>query len=348
MSPMRQQSCTWVLLIACCVSSTLFANEVETDAIEIDPQKIAPITAEDKQAIESWLIDLESTPLLARKIAVIVTGSYFIGGRVKNVETISARQFAICWANKDGLQKQRVILRDEGLLNPSDAEENGDRYMRSNSNALDQLTIDQRYHEAAGLQLYPESKKNRLTQRLKLAGVFYPLAATTATATEWYGGSAMNPTSARVEIERLTGVYRQSDLTIAEFYYQSTNTAVLHRFVVFREGVPIQVDDRMAVSNAGRFRAIRLLQPSPEDLKQLAKTRKQSFDVARTRTEWIKVKPDLQLPSKLRSRTISGPHSIEVSAKCTWWVNDDVKPLIFKPGSVGKLSPLQLMESGAR
>lgn len=326
------------------VPQRLEAEENVRKIIELNVERFESVSAKDKKLIQEWLIDLESTPLLAERLAVVVTGAYFTGGKMARSETAQARQFVFCWANRDGTKQQRVILRDESLLDPVVQTQGEDRFMQTNATSLDQLRLGERFRESMGIQVLPASKESRLNNRIRLAGVFYPIVATTATAMEWYRGSACQATSARVEIERLTGVYRDREMTIAEFYYQSTPKAVLHRFVVFRDGVPIQTEDRLAVHDGEEFRAIRLLDLSPEDLKQLKMTRQKASPIARTNAEWGTVEPDLKLPSHIRSQTISGPHSIEVEAKCVWFVNEEVKSVLFEHASVGKLAPLQLLE----
>jgi hypothetical protein len=328
-----------VAATACC------AKEPRDAEFKIAVEKIQPVTPEMKRQVQEWIIDLESTPLLASKLAVVVTGEYFTGGTKQGVESVNAKQFAMCWATQEGTKDQRVIFQEQSLLDPVLREADGGRYMQSSSNDLDQLKKRDKYFEASGRRVYPESTKPRLEQPLKLAGAFYPITAATATVTEWYRGSVAKPTSARVEIERLTGFYRQGDRVVAEFYYQSSEISVLHRLVVFKQGVPVQVEDRMAFAfkSNDRFRIVSLLRPEQDDLEQMQRTRKEAIPLALTRIQWGKIEPDLRVPIALDAKTVNGPNAIEAVAKCVWFVNDEVSPVIFDARSVGLLTPLELI-----
>ncbi|MDA9856942.1 hypothetical protein N9D23_02390 [Rubripirellula sp.] len=321
-----------------------FAAEKKPSDFEIDVAKLEPVTPETKHAIQDCLIDLESTPLLVQRLAVVVTGEVFTGGRIEGQEAVNAKQFAIGWVTQAGAKNQRVIFQGASLLNPVLRDRDGQRYVQSSANSFDQLKRGDEYFEARGPKRYPMSRKPRLAPLLKVSGVFYPTTATTATATEWYRGSAANPLAARVEIERLVSSYQEGKKTIAEFYYQSNDSAVLHRFIVFEGGVPIQVEDRMAMSTPGRFRLVSLLQPKSADLEQMKRTRESAVPVARTQTKWKKIQADLQVPIEIRSRTINGPHAIEFVANCVWLTNEKIKPVAFEPTSVGTLTPLQLID----
>ncbi|MDG2221632.1 MAG: hypothetical protein P8L85_09640 [Rubripirellula sp.] len=324
--------------------SLAFAAEKKPSGFEIDVAKLKSVTPETKHQIQDWLIDLESTPLLVQRLAVVITGEVFTGGKIGEKETVNAKQFAIAWVTQAGTKNQRVIFQDASLLDPVVQDRDGQRYVQSNANALDQLKRGDEYFEARGLKRYPLSRKPRLSPLLKISGVFYPITATTATATEWYRGSAATPLTARVEIERLVNSYQQGEKTIAEFYYQSNDSAVLYRYVVFEGGVPVRVEDRMAMSSPGRFRLVSLLQPKSADLEQMQQTREAAVLVARTQAKWEKLQADLQVPIEIRSRTINGPHAIEFAVKCVWLANEKIKPVVFEPTSVGKLTPLQLIE----
>ncbi|MEM8667562.1 MAG: hypothetical protein AAGG48_08615 [Planctomycetota bacterium] len=332
-----------LLSVFCCLPTLTFsrADETKSELIEIDSTKIETVDDDLRRKIQDWIIDLESVPLLADQLAVVVTGSYFSGGRVAGGDTVNGRQFTIGWATQKGTRNQRIILQDEGLLDPIFNDGKDERFMRANASGMDQLKMGDRYFEALGLQVRPESKKSKLESQFKQSGLFYPTTATTATATEWYRGTASEPISARVEIERLTGAYEQDGSTIVEFLYQSSDRAILYRYVVFRDGVPIQVEDQMAISDSGRFRRISLLNPQKEDEEQLKDTRSKAVTVARTQSKWVTVKGDFKLPVEMKSVTTKGPHAIEVTAKCMWLLKEQVKPEIFASRTVGAMTPTQ-------
>jgi len=297
-------------------------------------------TAKQRERVHDWILDLETTTLLADRLAVVATGEYFVASGVKDMDI---KRFAFCWAVEHQQDRERVVFGDSALNAPLNLEGPNARYVADTGSALDRLRVVDDFHEAINQQRRPVAKKSAIGKQLRLMGLFFPVTAASSVANEIYLGMARDPQKAKIDIKKLTGLYTSGSLTIAEFVSQWKRQYQIHRIVVFRNGLPVQVEDFLYfASGPDDLPALQAPEITQEAQERLADIRKGRRPRARTTVRWDAIH-ELKLPTELNSMMLSGPHDIEVEAKFMWLVNREIEDQWFQPDSVGLLGPLDLL-----
>lgn len=329
-----------VLLVALVSAAHVYAGSNAADHVEVDLTRLNEPTEEQVKEVAEWLMDLETTSLNAEKIGVVSIGEYYIGTVKRGRQRVNVFRFGYSWCFDHLNDKERLVYGDQSVVDPIVLEGPKTRVMTSSSNSFDLLRLRQKYHESVGTQVRLPSDKTSVTSFLKRRGVFYPLSATTGTATGIYMGDCFSYSKSEIKMDRLVGVRAFGDVTQAEFEYRPLKEMVYLRVVSFRESLPVQVDDFL-----GHDMSLPERDPSKKweaDYEELMELHQIVKPKARTFTTWKK-KGKLRLPTSIHSMTLTGPNAVELKAQFRWKLNEEVPDSAFALETVGQVGPLTIV-----
>lgn len=328
-----------ILQTSALVNKRAIANEPAALSREtVDLSKLQVPTELDRNLLKKWLIDLQSRSMLVDRMAVDVSGEKYIGAKVGGSEKIVARRFAFTWVIDHQHDRERLVFADQSLLG-SAIQSTGNAYLiDSQASAYDQIRIKHRFHGATGKQVHPPSTSKSLNARFKLCGVFDPICAATGGVVSITTGNAFDRSKCQLHVEKLIGIYRRADLTMAAFEYQPVPKLIFVRVASFRRSVPVQVDDFVSLGTE-------LLQVAQlgdnRGQKELSSLHKVLRPYARTTSAWDPLESVL-LPVKLHSLTLGGEQDFEVKADFQWKLGSQIPDSVFAVENLGASSPLAL------
>ena len=327
-----------------CLPRVWADDPVGSETVEIDLRKMRVPSASDRKLIREWILDLQTKSMMFDRLAVDVTGEKFIGARVEKTDTIVARRFAFTWVIDQLGARERLVFADQSLLHSAKRQVDGVFLVDSNASAYDQLKLGDLYYGASGKQIHQPSKNRSLNARFRRCGVFDPVCATTAGAVSIITGKVFDRNLIQLHLKNLIGIYRKADLTIAAFEYRPAQDLIFLRVAVFRNAVPVQVDDHVSLGS-DRLQLAELGDKRGND--ELLALHKLLTLHARNRSTWANFE-DVPLPVAMHAMTVGGEQDFEVRANFKWTLKASIPETVFALETVGVASPLTVWASGDR
>ena len=278
-----------------CLPRVWADDPVGSETVEIDLRKLRVPSASDRKLIREWILDLQTKSMIFDRLAVDVTGEKFIGARVGKTDTIVARRFAFTWVIDQPGARERLVFADQSLLHSAKRQVDGVFLVDSNASAYDQLKLGDLYYGASCKQIYQPSKTG-LSMHVSGVAVFLTLCATTAGAVSIITGKVFDRNLIQLHLKNLIGIYRKADLTIAAFEYRPAQDLIFLRVAVFRNAVPVQVDDHVSLGS-DRLQLAELGDKRGKD--ELLALHKLLTLHARNRSTWANFE-DVPLPVAMR------------------------------------------------
>ncbi len=330
-----------VFLCCICVTQVVRGEEKFAEPIKVDLERFEAPSEDDRKNVSDWILDLESTTMLAEKLAVAVTGESYFATEMDDGETVNARRFAFTWAIDNTKDRDRIVFGDESIINPVVWDGRDALLQYSNAFQYDRLRLGDTYHEAVGTDIRDPSKVSFVTRSLKMHGVFFPVCAASTTASEIYTGGTFKENELHIGSKNLVGIHKMRDLVLAEFEYRPTPVMSYFRVAVFRDGDPIQIEDFMTYLRK-ELPPLNPVDPSKRDRDELEKLHRQLRPQASGQVNWTRV-GDLHLPVALKTRRGGSPRDRN-QAQFSWKVNDEVPATAFSTERLGRTGPLAVLE----
>ena len=316
------------------------SREPVPKVIEIDLTKFKSPSDEEKSQVEQWLLELDLVPMVADRVAFTATGTYFFGGKGKEKHIANLRQYAIGWCLDNREDRERLLVINQQLLNPNIVDQGKWRLMQSNTSELDRLRIKSLYHEANGSSVYEPGPKSHIQDSFERANAFFPTRAATCSPTSCWSGMAIDRSKPMVTIDKMQGIQKIGQHTIALFEYQPVDYYVYFVGLAFLDGSPVQYEGwrqfRREEDKNNQSPTPEQKQAEREYLRSTAKR------VSRMQSKWKRLET-YAVPIWIQGSTLDDFYDIELVADIQWFVNDQVNPEAFNAATLQGLGPFSVM-----
>ncbi len=314
-------------------------GEKPPEVIDIDLTRFSPASDDEKKQVEQWLLELDLVSMVADRVAFTATGTYFFAGKGKEKHITNLIQYAIGWGLDNREDRERLLVVNQRLLNPNIVDQDKWRLMRSDTSELDRLRIKSDYHEADGSSRYTPSPKSTIQDSLERAHVFFPTRAATNSPISCWSGQAIDRSKPMVTIDKMQGIQKVGNHTVALFEYYPTDFYVYFVSLAFLDGSPVQRDGWR------QFREIKDkddASPTPEQIQaEREYLRSTAKRVARTQSKWKQLETHA-VPVWIKGSTLDDFYDVELVADIQWYVNDQVNPEAFNPETLQNLGPFSV------